>query len=549
MDVDWTPPGPGPWQQDSAHNPVSQTRLMRSLYPEGFNRGFAEAMAEYGALIDRLAMGEVNGFTYHQPQPFDLPGPAGPRDHDWVVAEIGRRNEVAAAAFATKIWRDAIARWDGELKPASVARHRELAAVDLRTIDDAALQAHLHACMDHVATMVHQHHRLNGHAVVPVGDFALHAAAWTGRSPVSVLGVFDGYSPTSNVAAPEMDEVLEVLRADPEARATLASGGNPTAVLAELCSRVPAAQDCLDALGFRLLEGFDLANPTIGEQPAVVIGRLVAALDVDPDEARRRADDLAAAIRAQVPVVHHGEFDEMLADARDVYRLRDERGVYSDISAIGLLRLGLLELGSRLEARGRLKLPEDVLEVDRHEVDALFAGAPDPSAHELHDRSLERLALTLQGAPRFLGDPPPTPPPVELLPPALGRLMSSIGFMLDGILGQREEAAGDGRTVIGIPGAAGTYEGPVRLVRSIDDLLDLEPGDVLVAPTTGEAFNSMLHLVGAIVTDHGSFASHAAIVAREMGIPAVVGTCNGTERIANGSRVRVDGAAGEVAII
>ena len=65
----------------------------------------------------------------------------------------------------------------------------------------------------------------------------------------------------------------------------------------------------------------------------------------------------------------------------------------------------------------------------------------------------------------------------------------------------------------------------MRLVRSIDDLFDLEPGDVLVTPTTGEAFNSMLHLVSAIVTDHGSFASHAAIVSREMGIPAVVGTC------------------------
>ncbi|TFH14326.1 MAG: hypothetical protein E4H05_09610, partial [Acidimicrobiales bacterium] len=95
----------------------------------------------------------------------------------------------------------------------------------------------------------------------------------------------------------------------------------------------------------------------------------------------------------------------------------------------------------------------------------------------------------------------------------------------------------------------GVYEGRARLVRSIDDLLALEPGDVLVAPTTGEAFNSMLHLVGAIVTDHGSFACHAAIVSREMGIPSVVGTVNGTERIQDGARVRVDGTAGTVDIL
>jgi pyruvate,water dikinase len=127
--------------------------------------------------------------------------------------------------------------------------------------------------------------------------------------------------------------------------------------------------------------------------------------------------------------------------------------------------------------------------------------------------------------------------------------MSSVGFMINGILGQMEQPEGDASTVVGISGAQGTYEGAVRVVRSVDDLFDLEQGDVLVAPTTGEAFNSMLHLVGAIVTDHGSFASHAAIVSREMGIPAVVGTIDGTRRLAAAKRVRVDGTTGRVTIL
>ena len=142
---------------------------------------------------------------------------------------------------------------------------------------------------------------------------------------------------------------------------------------------------------------------------------------------------------------------------------------------------------------------------------------------------------TRAGAPRHLGPPPPPPPPVDVLPPPLARLMSAVGFLIDGVLGQKEAPEGDATTIIGIPGAEGVVEGPVRLVRSIDDLFDLESGDVLVAPTTGEAFNSMLHLVSAIVTDHGSFASHAAIVSREMGIPAVVGTSDGTSRLARPS--------------
>ena len=65
----------------------------------------------------------------------------------------------------------------------------------------------------------------------------------------------------------------------------------------------------------------------------------------------------------------------------------------------------------------------------------------------------------------------------------------------------------------------------------------------------GEAFNAIIHLVGAIVTDHGSFASHAGIVAREMGFPAVVGTTNATSRIPAGAIVRVDGDAGEVTVL
>src|SRR5204862_7957684 len=74
-------------------------------------------------------------------------------------------------------------------------------------------------------------------------------------------------------------------------------------------------------------------------------------------------------------------------------------------------------------------------------------------------------------------------------------------------------------------------------------------GDVLVTESTTEAFNILLPLLGGIVTDNGGLLSHAAIVAREYGIPGVVGTREATERIANGVRSRVDGDAGEVTVL
>jgi pyruvate,water dikinase len=95
----------------------------------------------------------------------------------------------------------------------------------------------------------------------------------------------------------------------------------------------------------------------------------------------------------------------------------------------------------------------------------------------------------------------------------------------------------------------GVYEGTARLVESSADFGRIRQGDVLVTRNTSPYFNVVLPLLGAIVTDRGGQLSHAAIVAREYGIPGVVGTREATARIPDGSRIRVDGATGEVRVI
>ena len=127
--------------------------------------------------------------------------------------------------------------------------------------------------------------------------------------------------------------------------------------------------------------------------------------------------------------------------------------------------------------------------------------------------------------------------------------MSAVGFAIEGVLGQLPEPVGTDRVVGGIGVGHGVYEGAARVVIDFDDLFLLQAGEVLVTPATMESFNAMLHLVGAIVTDHGSYACHTAIMARELGFPAVVGTVNATSRIANGARIRVDANSGEVTVI
>lgn len=545
--TDWTPPAPGPWQQDSAHAPCSQTAAMRSLYPDGFNRGFTETFARYGVLLDRLAMAQVNGFTYHQPQPFDLPGPDGPMSPEEVGAEFGRRAALAEETFGVKRWRQDLAFWDEECKPASIIRHRELGDVDIEGLDDAALAGHLEEVSAHVTAMVYQHHRFNVAAMLPVGDLAVHVAGWTDMPPTAALGVLDGYSPISGICSSEMTEALAAIRSDPTAVALIVDPGDAGARLDQLRAAVPAVDEYVRCVQDRLLDGFDVVGPTLREQPAVILGKLGAALAADPQAARARADLLAADLRDRIPEEHRDEFDELVDEARAVYRLRDERGVYSEITAVGLLRRALLEVGRRATARGILGDPALLLDATPEEAALVLAGAG-PTGHELAARAELRRRLTTDGAPRYLGPPPP-PPPVDELPPALGRMMSSVGFMIEAILGQMDESAGDDTLVRGIGVTDQICEGPARLIGDIDDLLDLEEGEVIVAPTTGEAFNSVLHLVAGIVTNHGSHACHAAIVAREMGFPAVVGTVDATTRISTGDRIRVDGAKGEITLL
>lgn len=99
-----------------------------------------------------------------------------------------------------------------------------------------------------------------------------------------------------------------------------------------------------------------------------------------------------------------------------------------------------------------------------------------------------------------------------------------------------------------MPGSPGRYTGPVRLVRGAVDFARLRAGDVLVCPTTDPAWSVLFGVAGALITDGGNVLSHAAIVAREYALPAVVGTGSATQRLHDGQLVTVDGSAGTVTV-
>jgi phosphohistidine swiveling domain-containing protein len=122
-------------------------------------------------------------------------------------------------------------------------------------------------------------------------------------------------------------------------------------------------------------------------------------------------------------------------------------------------------------------------------------------------------------------------------------------FDAHGLLPKLKPKAPDENVILGMPGSAGRAEGVVRRLNGPEDGDELEPGEILVASQTNIGWTLLFPQAGAIITDVGAPLSHAAIVARELGIPAVVNCGDATMRLKTGDRVRVDGGEGIVEIL
>ncbi|MBL8698244.1 MAG: hypothetical protein JNK67_07725, partial [Alphaproteobacteria bacterium] len=310
----------------------------------------------------------------------------------------------------------------------------------------------------------------------------------------------------------------------------------------------PAATAYFDLVGYRLLDSLDTGDAYGLELPEVLVNTIRLAVDRGAATPARASGEEEARMRDLVPAAHRETYDALLAEARHNSRLRDERGLYSDVWAAGICRRAILEAGRRLVAKGRLQSPGHLVEAGYAEMQATLRGAGGPSADTLAARRRFRDSYKSTDAPPHLGDPPHPPPPLDGLPPATQRIMRAVGATMSSVF--EPATAPAAKTVIrGIGASPGIYTGPARRIGSPAEFGRLQRGDVLVTATTTESFNIVLPLLGAVVTDAGGLLSHAAIVSREYGIPGVVGCRDATRRIADGATVRVDGGTGEVTLV
>ena len=561
-------PGPGQWVLDTGHFPRPATSFTAELFPEPSRDGFAEATAPYGLLLDYIEWAFVGGWGYLCPSPVPAVRDAGDMTRErWAALvdgspDLSARLATSASVFERRTWRGDLALWDDRLKPSLLEEHRRAQRTDPSRLDDRELLAHLGRCRANLRRSISVHHRFNVTPVLPVGELLVRAREWTGAPALDVLGLLRGAGPLAVGAGDELVVLADALRRDPGARPLLEPSNGPEAALTSLCARPgpvgEAATAYVELVGhWSAGGGFDVGEPSLREMPGVLLETLRVAAGDDGGAPAPTAPDrdpgvetLVADLRAAVPRHARGEFDELLAESRLVHRLRDERALYCDVWANGLMRGAILAAGHRLAGRGLLEQPTHSVDATWAELRSLLGDGRGPSPDELAARAGYREEADPHQVPVLLGEPVRSPVPLEWLSPGAARTERAFRTYLAAMAGTAEEPApGPEVSVRGQGASRGVYEGTARVVPSAPGLARVREGDVLVTVATSPAFNIVLPLVGAIVTDRGGMLSHAAIVAREYGVPAVVGSGDATQRIPDGARVRVDGGSGDVTVV
>ncbi len=267
-----------------------------------------------------------------------------------------------------------------------------------------------------------------------------------------------------------------------------------------------------------------VSPPTLAESPQIVLGM---ALSLASAPAADAAADSRSATALEKLLEHRLLRGPSLAKlarawvqaAREAVAFREDTHFYFT-AALPVLRRSLLQIGARLQAAGVLHAPEEVFHLRWEELTGIFDAAAIPAGQAERLRAAVRARTAkraeLAGVPMF---------------------DASVFF---------PAAAASDAVATGTPAGSGTATGVARIIRDAADFERLGHGEILVCPYTNPAWTPLFRRAAAVVVDTGSVASHAAIVAREYGIPAVMGTGNGTAVISDGEQVTVDGTRGRI---
>jgi rifampicin phosphotransferase len=296
-----------------------------------------------------------------------------------------------------------------------------------------------------------------------------------------------------------------------------------------------AIRTWLDTYGMRGVGEIDITRPRWSERPATLVpiilghvrnfapGEAERRFEQGRQEARKKEEELLQRLRA-LP-----EGEQKAAEAkRMIDRVRAFAG-YREYPKYGMVcryfvyKQALMEEAERLVRANVLREPEDIFFLRFEELQEVVRA----------NRAEERLVRRRKDA--FRSNQALTPP----------RVITSDGEVITGAYRRDGVPAG---ALVGLPVSAGTVEGRARVILNISEA-DLEPGDILVTAYTDPSWTPLFVVISGLVTEVGGLMTHGAVIAREYGLPAVVGVEQATRLIQDGQRVRVHGTDGYVEIV
>ena len=542
--VTWEAPGPGFWELDRSHFVGGETPLIQHIQAQAMPAGMRKVFAELGTPADTLDCGFVNGFMYTRLRPLlAADRPAKNLPPRFVLRAVGRfhpefrrRTKAAEKARIERPWRKVVADWENGGRALIESRNLGIQKVDLSELDDPTMIEHVQEVVEHCRVSWEHHFWLHGYDLGPIGSYLAGCREW-GIEPHDAIPLLEGASPST--VGPM--HVLASLR-----KAVESTGQVPQNLDEVRAISTDAANDLdhyLEYRGAMMISRYDIDGVTLAEIPDVVLSTILNGVErVVGDGLQHRIE----VIRARVPVTHQEDFDSRLEEARAAMNLRDDNGPTTAEWPLGLLRLAMLEVGRRMVAAGYAAQPADALELRPDEITLATVTGKGPSVEELHRRRDHRHHLASLDAPLSLGEREPAPP-LELLPKPLADVVRMVQIVIEQ-LGMGGERSTGGLTGVGVGDRI--VRGRACRADSPEQAIDrLSHGDVLVVPCTTPAYNAVLTLAAAVVTADGGPLSHAAVLARELGISAVVGARGALTEIPDGALIDVDPVVGEVRIV
>jgi len=466
---------------------------------------------------------------------------------EWTAPEEEReaRNRKAVAARRT-LARDLPRRWTDEYMPRLRAHYDWMRSIDTERLDLGDLAASWEELWARVTDVWVMHMMTTGGSYILMDELAATYIDLTGGNEAEALSLTAGHAVTLQQLERDLYQLTEAARRWDHAD-TIAGGrardldgirrrpGGPR--LAAKIERFLAMHGDVGQ------SGEDLRRPAWRDEPANLVAEIARRLGMRGEHPDVRLNRLLAEGDRIAAVARHALrdrpaelllFEEVLALAREAGPLTEEHNYWIDRLVQAHVRRATYAIGRRMVREGLLTAADDIFYFDVPEIAAALRDRGD-----LRPRTADRVAEFTRWsrlrAPEWIGAPPP---PAVAGGPAASRV--DLGYKV---------AQEDARILRGVPASGGVVRGPARLVLTMDDFAKMHPGDVLVCRSTNVSWISLFTVAAAVVTEVGGALSHAAVVAREFGVPAVVATGTALSLLSDGQLVEVDGSAGTIRVL